>query len=172
MDLEERQKHGELTSADSIHVADSLKFKTLRKGRTVYGGGGIIPDYFIPVNTTRYTKWHRELTAKGAINASLLHYMDSHRAQLRQDYPQFDQFKAGFSVPDALVDLLCAEGEKMGITPSDDAEREKALPEIRLQLKALLARDLWGMSEYFAVINDGNPSVQRAIELLTPPSRK
>lgn len=172
MDVVERLKHGELTSADSIHVADSLRFKTLRQGRTVYGGGGIIPDYFIPIDTTRYTKWHRELTAKGAINASLLHYMDSHRAQLRQDYPQFDQFKERFSVPDALVDLLCAEGEKKGIRPADDAEREKALPEIRLQLKALLARDLWDMSEYFAVINDGNPSVQRAIELLTPPSRK
>ena len=72
MDVIERYNHGELTNADSIHFPDSLKYKTLRKGRTVYGGGGIMPDYFIPLDTARYTKFHRELTAKGAIvNADL-----------------------------------------------------------------------------------------------------
>ena len=72
MDIEKRFKHGELYSADSIHFADSLKYETLRRHRTVYGGGGIMPDFFVPLDTTQYTPFHRQLAAKSfIINASL-----------------------------------------------------------------------------------------------------
>ena len=83
MDVVNRLKHGELTNADSIHFADSLKFETLRKHRTVYGGGGIMPDYFVPLDTTRYTKFHRELAAKSVIIQQNLRYVDNHRKQLK-----------------------------------------------------------------------------------------
>ena len=78
-DIEDRLNSGELTNIDSIHFADSLKFETLHLGRTVYGGGGIMPDYYVPLDTTIYTKLHRELTAKSCINGTVLKFMDKNR---------------------------------------------------------------------------------------------
>lgn len=166
MDVIERYNHGELTNADSIHFPDSLKYKTLRKGRTVYGGGGIMPDYFIPLDTTRYTKFHRELTAKGAIVNADLKFIDKYRKKIRRGYASFDKFKTGFETPQELIDLVLAEGEKAGVKPKDEEELQKTLPELKLQMKALIARDIWDMSEYFAVMYEENPFVKKALELL------
>jgi len=166
-DVLNRLKHGELVNADSIHFADSLKCYTLRKHRTVYGGGGIMPDYFVALDTTRYTKFHRELSAKGAITNTHLRYIDSNRKQLRRRYKSFDKFKAEFETPQTLVDALLAEGEKLNVKPKDDDELAKSLPQLRLQLKALIARDLWDMSEYFSITNEENDAVMKALELIT-----
>ena len=166
MDVIERYNHGELTNADSIHFPDSLKYKTLRKGRTVYGGGGIMPDYFIPLDTTRYTKFHRELTAKGAIVNADLKFIDKYRKKIRREYASFDKFKTRFETPQELIDLVLAEGEKAGVKPKDEEELQKTLPELKLQMKALIARDIWDMSEYFAVMYEENPFVKKALELL------
>lgn len=166
MDVIERYNHGELTNADSIHFPDSLKYTTLRLQRTVYGGGGIMPDYFIPLDTTRYTKFHRELSAKGAIVNTNLKYIDQHRKQLERKYPSFEKFNKNFEITPDIIDLLMKEGEKAGVKPADEEELQKALPEIKLVLKALVARDLWDTSEYFQVINSENPSVRKALELL------
>ena len=125
MDVIERYNHGELTNADSIHFPDSLKYKTLRKGRTVYGGGGIMPDYFIPLDTTRYTKFHRELTAKGAIVNADLKFIDKYRKKIRREYASFDKFKTRFETPQELIDLVLAEGEKAGVKPKDEEELQK-----------------------------------------------
>lgn len=166
MDVIERYNHGELTNADSIHFPDSLKFRTLRKGRTVYGGGGIMPDYFIPLDTTRYTRLHRELTAKGAIVNADLKYIEKYRKKFQREYPTFEKFKNGFDTPQELIDLVLAEGEKAGVKPKDEEELQQTLPELKLQMKALIARDIWDMSEYFAVIYENNPCVKKALELL------
>jgi len=166
-DVLNRLKHGELVNADSIHFADSLKCYTLRKHRTVYGGGGIMPDYFVALDTMRYTKFHRELSAKGAITNTHLRYIDSNRKQLRRQYKSFDKFKAEFETPQTLVDALLAEGEKLNVKPKDDDELAKSLPQLRLQLKALIARDLWDMSEYFSITNEENDAVMKALELIT-----
>ncbi len=166
MDVAERYDRGELTNADSIHLPDSLKYKTLRKGRTVYGGGGIMPDYFIPLDTTRYTKFHRELTAKGAIVNANLKFIDKYREKLRREYPSFDKFKDGFETPRELIDMVLAEGEKAGVKPNSEEELQKTLPELKIQMKALTARDIWDMSEYFAVMYEDNPFVKKALELL------
>ena len=166
MDVIDRYNHGELTNADSIHLADSLKYKTLREGRTVYGGGGIMPDYFIPLDTTRFTKYHRELTAKGAIINASLKYIDKHRKQLHREYSSFDKFRMRFNVPEELTALVVAEGEKEGVKPKNDEEMQATLPELKKQLKALIARDIWDMSEYFAIMYEDNPFVKKALELL------
>lgn len=84
MDLDKRLKHGELTNPDSIHFADSLKCYTLRKHRTVYGGGGIMPDHFVPLDTMKYTKLHRQLVAKSIVINQNLKYIDANRKQLRR----------------------------------------------------------------------------------------
>jgi len=166
MDVVNRLKHGELTNADSIHFADSLKFQTLKKHRTVYGGGGIMPDYFVPLDTMRYTKFHRELAAKSVILNQNLRYMDKNRKQLLKRYPDFAQFKREFEVPQSLIDTILKEADKQKIKPKDDEERDRTLPLLRMQLKALIARDLWDMSEYYSVFNEDSEIVAKALELL------
>ena len=166
MDVMNRLKKGELTNQDSIHFADSLKFQTLHKQRTVYGGGGIMPDHFVPLDTTRYTQFHRQLAAKGVIIQQNLRYVDNHRKQLKKQYTDFESFKQTFEVPQSLVDDVLAEGKKQKLEPKNDEELQKTLPYLRLQLKALIARDIWDMSEYFSIMNEENPTVKKALEVI------
>ena len=165
LDIENRFEHGELYSADSIHFADSLKYKTLRKQRLVYGGGGIMPDYFVPLDTTLYTPYHRQLAARSYLINANLKYVDAHRKTLKQQYPDFATFLARYEVPQSLLDDIRKTAEKDKIKPKDEAEWKKSLPQLRLQLKALVARDLWDMSQYFQVVNEANPIVQKALTL-------
>lgn len=166
MDVVNRLKHGELTNKDSIHFADSLRYFTLKKHRAVYGGGGIMPDYFIPLDTTRYTKLHRELAAKSILINQNLRYMDKNRKKLIKQYPDFEKFKREFEIPQSYIDALLKEGEKQNIKPKDDDELAKTLPELKMQMKALIARDLWDMSEYYSIVYENNEMVKKALELL------
>jgi len=166
MDVYNRLKSGELMSADSVHFADSLKYYTLKEHRVVYGGGGIMPDEFVPLDTTKYTRFHRELAAKSYIINANLHYVDQYRKQLQKDYPTFDDFKQRFEIPQHVVDGILSEGEQHNIKPKDDAELAQTLSYMRLQLKALVARDLWDMDEYFAIFNESSDMVKRALELI------
>lgn len=166
-DIEKRFKHGELYSADSIHFADSLRYETLRLHRTVYGGGGIMPDVFVPLDTTQYTKFHRQLAARSYIINANLKYVDDNRKQLRKAYPTFGQFSRDFELPQPVIDAMIAKAAKDKIAPKDEEELRQTMPMLRLQLKALVARDLWGMSEYFAIINSRSHIVQKGIEVIT-----
>ena len=118
-----------------------------------------MPDFFVPLDTTQYTPFHRQLAAKSFIINASLRYIDSHRKELRKRYTSFDKFSAEFTIPAAVTDALIADAAKDGVKPKDDAE-------LKLQLKALVARDLWDMSQYFAVINESNHIVMKAVELL------
>ena len=165
MDIEKRFEHGELYSADSIHFADSLKYQTLRQHRTVYGGGGVMPDYFVPLDTTLTTRFHRQLLARSFIINANLSYVDAHRKELKKRYPTFDTFLRDFEVPQSVVDNIVAEAAKQNVKPKDEAELKATMPALRAQLKALVARDLWDMSEYFHIINERNAIVKKALTL-------
>ena len=166
MDVINRLKSGELTNPDSINFADSLKYETLRQHRTVYGGGGIMPDEYIPLDTTLYTNYHRELSAKSIVLQQNLRYVDSHRKKLKKEWTSFADYKQRYEVPQTLIDAIFKEGEKQKIKPKDDAELKKTIPYLRLQLKALIARDIWDMSEYFSVYNEENEMVKRALQVI------
>lgn len=166
MELDERFKHGELYSADSIHFADSLKYYTLRRNRVVYGGGGIMPDFFVPLDTTRYTKFHRQLAAKGLVINASLRYIDNHRAQLKSKYSSFDDFVTSYEIPQTVIDGIYDEGKKQKVEPVDDTERNNTTAALKTQLKALVARDIWDMSQYFQIMNETNDIVRKAVELI------
>lgn len=166
MDVMNRLKHGELMSADSIHFADSLKCYTLREHRPVYGGGGIMPDYFVPLDTLAYTKFHRELSAKSYIINANLKYVDANRKALRKRWTSFEDFRRDFVFPKEEIDKMIADAAKDKVLPKDNAELEKTLPKLSMQLKALVARDLWDMSEYFAIINEESEIVRKAVEII------
>ena len=165
-DMLHRLKRGELMSADSVHFADSLKYYTLKEHRVVYGGGGIMPDEFVPLDTTKYTRFHRELSAKSLVINANLRYVDQNRKQLHRDYKTFDDYRQRFEVPQSVIDGIMAEAEKQNIKPKDDEELQRTLPYLRLQLKALIARDLWEMNEYFTIMGETNDVLQRALQLL------
>ena len=166
MDVMNRLKHGELMSADSIHFADSLKCYTLREHRPVYGGGGIMPDYFVPLDTLAYTKFHRELSAKSYIINANLKYVDANRKALRKRWTSFEDFRRDFVFPKEEIDKMIADAAKDKVLPKDNVELEKTLPKLSMQLKALVARDLWDMSEYFAIINEESEIVRKAVEII------
>ncbi len=165
-DLDNRFKNGELYSADSIHLNDSLKYQTLRRKRAVYGGGGIMPDYFVPLDTTQFSRYNRELAAKRIIVNANIQYMDKHRKELKKKYPTFAEFNKKYQVPQELIDEIVAEGEKQKVKAKDQKELKTSLANIKIQLKALVARDLWDMSEYFHIMNQNNHVVQKALVLL------
>lgn len=165
-DIENRFKHGELYSRDSIHFADSLKFQTLRLHKTVYGGGGIMPDFFVPLDTTQYTAYHRQLAAKGIIINQTLRYVDQNRKKLHKLYKTFDKFESEFIVPDELLQAVYSEGEKEKVKLKDEDERRSSEHMIKTQLKALIARDMWDMSEYYKIMNEESHVVKKAVELL------
>ena len=167
-DLIDRYNRGEMMSADSIHFPDSLKAKTLKLGRTVYGGGGIMPDYFVPIDTTMYTDYYLALRDKGAMVQLNIKLIDRHRQEWLKRYKTFDRFNREFEVTKEMLDELVAQGTALGVK-YDEAQCQTALPLIKTQLKALLARDIWDMNEYFQVINTLSDSMKKALELLRQP---
>ena len=165
-DLIERYNRGEMMSADSIHFPDSLKCTTLKKGRTVYGGGGIMPDYFVPVDTTLFTKYHSQLSNKGVLLKVHFQLIDAHRDEWMKKYDDYAVFNKDFDLDADMMQQLIEEGEKEGVKFNEE-QYKKSEPLIKLQLKALIARDLWDMNEYYHTINVVNESVNKAVELLT-----
>lgn len=166
MDVVNRLKSGELMHEDSIHFVDSLKYYTLKEHRVVYGGGGIMPDYYVPLDTTKYTRFHREMSARSLIINASLRYVDQQRKALKKQYPTFARFQQEFEISASVTDGILAEAEKQNIKPKDDEELKTTMPYLKLQLKALVARDLWDTSQYFAVMNESNDVVKRALELM------
>ena len=166
-DLMRRYNSGEMTSADSIHFPDSLKTFTLRLQRPVYGGGGIMPDYFVPVDTARYTKYHRALAAKGCVIQASLHYIDENRERLLAEYPTIDDFEKRFEVDDAFVEMLRQQGVRDSVKiEGGEEEFQRSLPELKLQLKQLVARDLWDMSDFMKLYNKNSDVFKKAYELV------
>lgn len=164
-DLIDRYNKGEMSNADSIHFPDSLRYQTKKLERTVYGGGGIMPDYFVPIDTTLYTKYHRQLRDKGIIIKANLKFIEKYRKEWQAKYRKFEDFNKKFEVTEPMLDELVAMAADAKIE-FDEEQYQKSLPLLKLQLKALIARDLWNMKEYFHVINDANESVKKALELL------
>lgn len=163
MDFEQRLKHGELTCRDSIHFDDSLKYETLREHRTVYGGGGIMPDIFVPLDTLQYTRFHRSLVAKGIVVQEVIKYYDKNRRQLRK-IKTINDFKRDFTIPETLITAIVEEGKKQKVEPADDEEKQRTMPYLKDQLRALIARDLYGESAYFEIINPTNPTFNVGLE--------
>ena len=166
MDLVNRYTHGELTSIDSVHLDSSKVYKTLERGRTVYGGGGIMPDYFVPTDTTAYTHFYTALSRQNIINELSLHYIDQNRKALSKNYGSIEDFVARYEVPQSLVDRIISRGKSLKVVPKDSAEQAETVPQLRFMLKALVAYDLWDRSEYFRIVNERNPIVRKAVELL------
>lgn len=165
MDLADRYK-GEMMQKDSIHFPDSLKFKTLKYGRTVYGGGGIMPDYYVPIDTLKYPKYYRELYQRGLINRVAYVEVDNNRARIKQQYPSAELFIESYETPQVLIDKLVVEGEKEKVEYSAE-ELNASLNEIKVLLKALIARDVYDTQTSYRILNDNSDIFNKAVEIIS-----
>ncbi len=164
-DIEERFNHGELMHEDSIKRNDSTIYRTLRLQRPVYGGGGITPDSFVPLDTTEFTKYYRNVMAKGLINRCAISYVDAHRKEIKKLYKSDDAFVKSFEVPESLLDELKEMAAKEGIE-YDDEQFKTSLPLFTMSLKGLIGRDLYDQSTYFKVYNRHDPIFRRAYDII------
>lgn len=165
-DFENRFKHGELISIDSIRLDSTKVYHTLNKRRPVYGGGGIMPDVFVPLDTTTYTKYYMALRRGNYINDQSLRYIDRHRADLKAKYKDIKAFIKNYEVPTELTDTIVAVAGRKGVKPKDDAELQKTLKDLRFTLKSLIIYDIWDRNEYFQFINSRSDIVKKALEIL------
>ena len=165
-DILKRFDRGEMTSKDSIHAfPDSLKYYTKSEGRVVYGGGGIMPDIFIPLDTTSYSDYFSRVIRLGVLNSYIIQYIDKNRSRLKAQYNDFEDYMSHFQVTDEMLNELVRLAKDEGIEP-DPKGLESSKKEMRLQVKALIARDIWDMSEYFHIVNQRDQGYQKAIEVL------
>lgn len=170
-DMENRYNHGELTSIDSIHLDSTKVYRTLREGRIVYGGGGIMPDHFVPLDTTKVTPFFSKLRRTDVIVNEVLRFIDVHRQDIRKQYPTFADFKEKFEVPQSLIDTIVAKAKTdKKLEPKDSDELKRTMPDLRYNLKAQIAYNLWDRNEYSRFANERNDIVKRALELLQNPS--
>lgn len=164
-DLADRYEHGEFMNPDSISFPDSLRYETLVNNRTVYGGGGIMPDYFVPIDTARLTDLHRNIIAKGVINRLAILEVDNKREELLNSYVDVESFKTNYELPEQLFVKMkgMAEEDKV-VWNTEQFEISEDL--LSLQIKALMARDLYDQSAYFRIINDANDIYKAGLSII------
>ncbi len=163
-DFMHRVEHGELMSADSIHFPDSLKYQT-GNGRTVYGGGGIMPDIFVPFDSIRFSKTYTDFIRKGTINGFVNDYLDKNRKDLLVKYPEFKDYNKKFNLSDQDFDdfIKRANDEKIEVS-QEEIDHNKDF--VMLQLKALISRNLYDASDYFEVIAPADEEITKALDVI------
>jgi C-terminal peptidase (prc) len=164
-DLIDRYNKGELMYADSVHFPDSLKYSTLVSKRTVYGGGGIMPDIFIPLDSTRSTEYHLKLTRLGVVNKMAMSYLDKNRKEMNKSYSNFKKFNDKFIITDDILNELIEMGKENKIEFNEE-QFNKSKKFISLQLKAYIAQNLFDTNEYFQTINEINDNYQKALQII------
>jgi carboxyl-terminal processing protease len=163
-ELNERMKHGELFHRDSIHFPDSLKYQT-KNGRTVYGGGGIMPDIFVPWDSTRYNNLYTDLIRKGVYNTYVNTYLDHNRQMLEKKYKNVNAFKNKFEVTDKMFDEMLALAEEKKVTVNEE-ELNPNKEFYKLQLKALIGRNLFDQNAYFYILSPMDIEINKALEVI------
>lgn len=170
LDIKNRFDSGELMHPDSLSkvMPDSLRFTTLKRQRTVYGGGGIMPDVAVPLDTAWFTPYYRDLMAKGLIVRYTIGYIDSHRATLLKEYPTEKAFADRFKVTDEMMKALTDNAEADGVAMKPE-EYEKSREYIAMVVKSLLARDLYDSGSYYRIANMHNPTFTEGLRLINSP---
>lgn len=166
-DLTQRFLNGEFVHADSIKMPDSLKFKTLKTKRLVYGGGGIMPDFFVPLDTSETSDYFSDLVQGGHLNTYPFQYVNENRGDLKKQFLSFDEFNKNFQMDEAFMnkffEYVKKEDPKLEF---NEKQYETSKNLIKLRLKANIAQDLWGTKELFQVYNESNEILLRAIQIL------
>jgi carboxyl-terminal processing protease len=159
MDLMNRYEHGELFHADSIKFVDSLKYQT-SQGRTVYGGGGIMPDIFVPFDTAMSSKYYASLINNNVLREYAMVYYDNNKKAF--DKMALKDFKANFAINDKMLAELRALGEKSGV-PFNQQEFDRSKKLIQNSVKAFMARRAWGNEGFYAILAETDEVFNKAL---------
>ena len=168
-DLINRYNRGELSSADSIEFPESQQYRTLTLNRTVYGGGGIMPDYFVPLDTTAYSDFYNDLFRSGTLGQFAHRYLDDHRSEFVTKYPDIQSYNANYHPGRDVLDQLVEAASSDNHTEYDRDELEASMDRVALLLKGYMAQDLFGTSSFFEVMNPENDVFNKAVEILSNP---
>lgn len=160
-DIISRYNHGEFFHADSIRFSDTLKYLTV-KGRTVYGGGGIMPDYFVPLDTSMNSHYLNELYASTALQEYTFSYGEKNKEEL--DKKGFEWYFKHFKVTDQMLNDLVKTGEDNKVKP-DFKELQAKKKLFQIHVKAHIARKIWGNEGFYPIFNSTNTPLQEALKL-------
>ncbi|MGD0581330.1 MAG: S41 family peptidase [Bacteroidales bacterium] len=160
-----RFSDGETQFADSIHLPDSLKYNTLVNKRRVYGGGGLMPDVFVPADTSYFTDYYGNLIRKGIFNIFTLEYADKNRKKILNDFKSFDDYKSRFEFKPEDISLFIKTAEDAGVK-YNEKQFNTSKEEIIKILKAIVASNLWQTNEYFRIVNEGDVMIDKALKVL------
>jgi carboxyl-terminal processing protease len=163
-DLLNRYNKGEFSNKDSIHFPDSLKCYTLVDKRVVYGGGGIMPDFFVPIDTTGYTNYYRDIVRKGIVNKFVLNYIDQNRVSIKKGVPDIMTYDKSFNA-DTVVSQMLVYAEKEGLKPNAD-QIKISKPSLSKLVKAYIARDIWDSNEFYEIYNKDEPLIKEALDVI------
>ena len=161
-----RFEHGEFFSRDSIHVADSLIKYTLKAHRPVYGGGGILPDVFVPLDTMDNSRYANQLERRGIVDQCVARYVDSHRDELNKRYTSFEQYNRDFTLAKELLDSIVTSGRRSQVPLPGDTLTSKDANAITWRVKMSVARMRFGFTELIRVLNQKSPALDRAVTIL------
>lgn len=156
-DYMERYLHGEMMHRDSINLPDSLIHKTLIKERNVYGGGGIMPDVFVPLDTLEYSEMYKKLSRSGVINTFSLEYANEHRKAFKKDYKTIENFKNNFEVDQVLLDEFfdyAVKEDSNLVYVEEDFKISGDL--LKIRMKAMVAQNIWDFEAFYQIINEKN----------------
>lgn len=167
-DIIDRFNSGELMHADSIKYIDSLKVNTLRSGRAIYGGGGISPDVFVPLDTTEFTKYYRDVMAKGVINQYAIKFVDENRQELTKTYKIDSEFVNRFKVTPQMLQELYDMATKEGVEFNAE-EAKTSEPLFNMIIKGLVGRDVFSQETYYKVYNQHDPIFKEALRIINSP---
>ena len=170
-ELLDRANEGEYYCLDSIQFNDSLRYTTRMTGRTIYGGGGVMPDVYVPIDTSEYSTYYRDMTAKGILNQFAIKYVDQNRKQLNKRYKTIQDFDRDFVVTDEMMRDFIAMGEKDSVKYEEEKYRtsERLLKDI---IKGLIARDVYSdAGAYSVIMNHRNNDVKAAYDVLNDRER-
>jgi carboxyl-terminal processing protease len=164
-DMLDRLNRGELMHKDSIKYIDSLRVNTLTLHRPIYGGGGISPDKFVPLDTTEYTKYYRNVMAKGLLNRYAIEYVDNHRNEIKKQYKTDSDYVKRFQITSEMLNTLKEMADKEGVEYNAE-QAELSVPLFKMILKALIGRDIYENATYFKVYNQYDPIFNEALKLI------
>lgn len=163
-DVMNRLSNGEMFNADSINFSDSLKYKTLVNGRNVYGGGGIMPDIFVPMDTSRLYSYANRLRRNMVILNFAIDYGDKNRTIIKTKYPSFDLFDKEFELTEEDINEIVAAGEEIEIE-KDQEGLDFSKADLKKEIKAYLARDIYSRSDFYKVYYKDDDAILEALKV-------
>lgn len=159
-----RMNNGELFSKDSVEFDASQMHKTLVNGRNVFGGGGVMPDIFIPIDTSIHYGYINSLRRKNIIYNYVLDYVDVNRQELESKYPEFEKFEANFTVSEKMINEIVEKGEADDI-PRNEESLSFTLADMKREIKSLIARDMFSRNDFFKIYNKNDEAIKKALEV-------